>query len=126
MERGDLLHLDNDPMNKMIEYPFVPFRGRTEEEYVLRTDEGRVERKDYAFWIRILASFLNSPSLVEYDSDRERTVQLTAFGNHMFPYFMKTFAELYRQNDALRKAVVDYQITKDLERKPEALERGRT
>ena len=101
-----------EPMNKMIEYPFIPFRGRTGEEYVLTTGDGRVERKDYSFWISVLVDFLRSPSLVSYDSDTERTVQLTHFGEYMFPQLMKVFVELYRQNDVLREAVAKYQPSK--------------
>ena len=115
-----------EPVNKMIEYPFVPFKGRTVEEYVPTSYGERAERKDYSFWIRTLAEFLGGSALVAYDSDTERTVQLTHFGCYIFPHLMNTFVELYRQNDALRKAVVDYQITRDLERRLEALERGRT
>ena len=74
----------------------------------MSTDEGRVERKDYGFWISVLGEFLGSPSLVEYDSDKERTVQLTHFGRYMFPHLMKAFVELYRQNDVLKKAVAEY------------------
>ena len=112
-----------DPMNKMIEYPFIPFRGRTGEDYVLSTDDGRVERKDYSFWISVLVDFLRSPSLVSYDSDTERTVQLTHFGEYMFPHLMKVFADLYRQNDILRKVVAEYQPL-EVCRKAEG-ERGR-
>ena len=97
-----------DPVNKMIEYPFIPFRGRTAGDYVLSTDDGRVERKDCSFWISILGEFLRGMSLVQYNSDTERTVQLTHFGEHMFPHLMKVFADLYRQNDILREAVAAY------------------
>ena len=100
--------LYKDPMNKMIEYPFIPFRGRTGEEYVLSTGDERVERKDYAFWISTLVRFLGGPALVTYDSDTERTVQLTHFGTYIFPHLMNTFVELYRQNDSLREAVATY------------------
>ena len=101
-----------DPTNKMIEHPFVPFRGRTVEEYVPTSYGERAERKDYAFWISTLGEFLGSPSLVEYNSDRERTVQLTHLGEYLFPHLMKTFVELYRQNDILREAVAIYQTLK--------------
>ena len=101
-----------EPMNKMIEYPFVAFRGRTVEEYVPTSYGERAQRKDYSFWISTLVGFLNSLSLVEYDSDTERTVQLTPFGIYMFPHLMKAFADLYRQNDILRKVVDDYQSFK--------------
>ena len=98
-----------EPMNKMIEYPFIPFRGRTGEDYVLSTEDGRVERKNYSFWISILGEFLRSRSLVEYNSDTERTVQLTHFGEYLFPHLMKAFAELYKQNDLLREVISAYQ-----------------
>ena len=101
-----------DLMNQMATYPFVPFRGRTVEEYVPASYGDRAERKDYAFWISVLANFLNSSFLVEYDSDTERTVQLTHFGDYLFPHLMKTFVELYRQNDILREAVAAYQPPK--------------
>ena len=101
--------IQKETMNKMIEYPFMPFRGRTVEEYV-PTDYGeRAERKEYSFWISTLVSFLNSPSLVEYNSDTERTVQLTHFGSYIFPHLMKALADLYRQNDVLREVVAAYQ-----------------
>ena len=102
--------LHKELMNKMIEYPFIPFRGRTVEDYVLSTDEGRADRKDYAFWISILGEFLRSMSLVEYNSDTERTAQLTHFGAYMFPHLMKAFANLYQQNDVLREAVAAYRL----------------
>ena len=101
--------IHKEPMNKMIEYPFIPFRGRTVEEYMPSTYGERADRKDYAFWISTLIRFLNSPSLVEYDSDKERTARLTHFGTYMFPHLMKAFGELYRQNDVLRKVVAAYQ-----------------
>ena len=69
-----------DHMNKTIEYPFMPFRGRIVEEYVPNTYGERAERKDYAFWISVLEALLGGPALVEYNSDTERTVQLTHFG----------------------------------------------
>ena len=97
-----------DPMNRMIEYPFIPFRGRPQEEYVSIAFGERAERKDFAFWISMLVRFLNSPSLVEHDSDTVQTAQLTPFGAYMFPHLMKTFGELYRQNDILREAVAAY------------------
>ena len=100
--------LHQEPMNKMIEYPFIPFRGRTVEEYMPTSYGERVQRKDYSFWISVLGEFLGSPSLVEYDSDTEQTVQLTHFGDYMFPHLMKALADLYRQNDILRKAVAAY------------------
>ena len=99
-----------EPTNKMVEYPFVAFRGRTVEEYVPTSYGERVHRKDHSFWICTLAEFLGSSSLVEYNSGKERTVQLTHFGNHMFPHLMNTFVELYRQNDLLREAVAAYQF----------------
>ena len=43
-----------DPMNRMIEYPFIPFRGRPQEEYVSIAFGERAERKDFAFWISML------------------------------------------------------------------------
>ena len=101
-----------EPTNKMVEYPFIPFRGRAVEEYVSTTYGERAERKDYSFWISILAEFLGSPSLVVYNSDRERTVQLTHFGCYIFPHLMQAFANLYRQNDILREAVVAYNVPK--------------
>ena len=101
-----------DPVNKMIEYPFTPFRGRPQEEYVSIAFGERAERKDFAFWLSTLGAFLGSPSLVAYDSDTERTVQLTPFGAYIFPYLMKTLADLYRQNDVLREAVAIYQAFK--------------
>ena len=100
-----------EPVNKMIEYPFMPFRGRIVEEYVPSTYGERIERKDYAFWISVLRVFLGSSSLVEYHSDTEQTVQLTHFGRYMFPYLMKDFTELYRQNDILREAVAAYWLS---------------
>ena len=99
-----------DPVNKMIEYPFMPFRGRVVEEYVPTSYGERAERKDYSFWISTLRAFLGSPFLVEYDSDTERTVQLTHCGEYMFPHLMKAFVELYRQNDILREAVAAYRL----------------
>ena len=72
----------------------------------------RAERKDCSFWIRTLAEFLGGPALVAYDSDTERTAQLTHFGVYVFPHLMKTFVELYRQNDVLREAVAAYQPSK--------------
>ena len=101
--------IHKEPMNKMVAYPFVPFRGRTVEGYVPTSYGERAQRKDYSFWISMLAEFLRSPSLVEYDSDRERTAKLTHFGSYIFPYLMKAFADLYRQNDRLKKAVTAYQ-----------------
>ena len=104
--------IQKETMNKMIEYPFMPFRGRTVEEYVPTSYGERAERKDYAFWISTLVEFLRSSSLVAYDSDTERTVQLTHFGSYIFPHLMKAFAELYRQNDVLRQAVAAYRVPK--------------
>ena len=104
--------IHKDHMNKMIEYPFVVFRGRTVEEYVPTPYGERAERKDYSFWISTLVEFLRSPSLVVYDSDTERTVQLTHFGSYIFPHLMKTFADLYLQNDVLREAVAEYRPPK--------------
>ena len=101
--------IHKDHMNKMIEYPFMPFRGRAVEEYVPSAYGERADRKDYGFWISVLVEFLGSPSLVEYDSDKERTVQLTHFGSYIFPHLMNTFVELYRQNDVLREVVAAYQ-----------------
>ena len=101
--------IHKEPMNKMVAYPFVAFRGRAVEEYIPTTYGERAERKDYSFWISTLVAFLGGPSLVEYNSDRERTVQLTHFGNHIFPHLMKAFVELYRQTDVLREAAAAYQ-----------------
>ena len=97
-----------DPTNKMIEYPFVPFRGRTVEKYVSTAYGERAERKDYSFWISTLIAFLEGPALVGYDSDTERTVQLTHFGTYIFPHLMQAFVNLYHQNDLLREAVAAY------------------
>ena len=104
--------IKKEPMNKMVEYPFVPFRGRTVEEYVPITYGDRVERKDYAFWIGILVGFLGSPSLVEYTNDLDRTAQLTAFGKHIFPELMSVFSDLYQNNTRLRNAVLSYKKQK--------------
>lgn len=98
--------------HKMVEYPFMAFRGRSRDDYASTPDEGRAEWKNYSFWISTLVSFLNCPSLVEYNSDTERTVQLTNFGEYLFPHLMKIFANLYRQNDALREVVAAYQAPK--------------
>ena len=101
--------INNENLNRMIGYPFTPFHGRASVQEILN-EKGRDGGicKDHGFWIWVLEEFLESPPLVEYAKDGTGGGQLTAFGAHMFPELMCAFADLYRQNDRLKKVVTAY------------------
>ena len=104
--------IHQDPLNKRGPPAFVPFRVPYSGNEVFGDCSERKEPENYGDWICTLVGFLKSPPLVFYNSDTVQTARLTHFGEFIFPYLMKAFTALYRQNDILKQAVADYQSFK--------------
>ena len=94
--------IKEEPLHNRPNSEFMPFLARA-----LMTGVTGQEHT-YEDWIRALGQFLGGGGLVRYYSETHRKVELTEYGEYMFPILMEAFENMYRQNDRLREAAQTY------------------